>query len=291
MPKYTILMPARNAESTIKSAVTSALHAFPHDAHVAVWDDASNDATSEVLQGINSPRVSVITSPQSVGSGIARQRLLETTDSEFVAVQDADDISLPWRQKLQSTHLASADFSFTTTQRFSAIGRIHKPALPFNYSPHDVPIALIFHNPLAHSTMIARRAALDDIGGYGNSRVAQDYEMLLRAAAAGKKIKRAGVVSVLYRVSMTQISAQEDYGDRIISNKTISQSYYRNLSAVANTPLSSAHKNAGSFENTPTISLDEVKPLVHRMSPHLRHYYYHLCDHKRLGHLAAHILI
>lgn len=283
-------MPARNAETTIVPAIRSALRAFPKDSQIAVWDDASEDNTKEVAQAIDNHRVTVLTSPTSIGSGAARQRLLEVTDSEFIAIQDADDISLPWRQKLQSTQGSTADFSFAAAQRFSERKCLHRPSSPFNYEISDIPVALIFHNPLAHSTMIARRTALMDIGGYSNSRVAQDYEMLLRAAAAGKRIKRIGVPAVLYRISPTQVSGQNDYGVRILASEIIRASYSQNVQALLSDIDLDISAAPSIKELQSQITLDRVINLIEKMSIHLRPYYRHLCRHQRFGHLASSIL-
>ncbi|STX15475.1 glycosyltransferase [Kocuria rosea] len=290
MPKYVVLMPARNAESTIESAITSTLRAFPKDSHIAVWDDASEDRTKDVAEAFHNRRVSVLATPESVGSGAARQRLLEATDSEFVVIQDADDISLPWRSRLQSRHLSAADFSFANTQRFSQRHLIHKPSLPLNYNTTDVPLALIFHNPLAHSTMIARRSALMEIGGYSDSKVAQDYEMLLRAASFGKRIVRSAVPTVLYRMSPTQISKQIDYGERIINSKVIRSSYDRNLERQLFGTDTNSRLSISMSGTIPQTTLDNVQPLIDRMSRQLRPYYRHLLQNQRLGYLPAHVL-
>lgn len=290
MPKYTIIMPAKNAESTITRSITSTLKAFPRDTHIAIWDDASEDRTAEFAQRVDTRRVLLTTSCKSVGSGLARQRLIDSTDSEFIVIQDADDISLPWRHRLQSQQLTDADFSFAAAQRFSDTKHIYRPSLPFHYNPTDTSISLVFHNPLAHSTMIARRDALADIGGYSASRVAQDYELLLRAATAGKRISRIGIPTVLYRISSTQISSQREYASRIVGSTEICSAYGRHLEHLLPEANFKFEAPTSLPELKNKISYKQVEPLVAKLRPHLRPYYRHLLSNHRFGHLAAEVL-
>jgi glycosyltransferase involved in cell wall biosynthesis len=290
MPKYTIIMPAKNAEHTIQMAIKSTLLAFPKDTQVEVWDDGSHDKTAEMAVSVDRNRVAVTRSEHSVGSGMARQKLLQATDSEFIVVQDADDISLPWRFIAQSGFISKSDFAFATSQRFTKGATIYRPSLPFNYTSTDVAISLLFHNPLAHSTMIAKRSALMDIGGYCDSRVAQDYEMLLRAAQTRKVIRRLGVPTVLYRVSSSQVSNQQSYGAKILADTTILTSYGRLLETML------PHNNFGLParialpELKATVSSYQVQSLIHRLSSHLKPYYQRLYSRRRLGYIAAEAL-
>lgn len=239
MPKFAVIMAARNAESTIGRAIRTVKRAMPADCHIYVWDDGSTDGTSEAVELAGGERSTVFSSTSSVGSGAARRELMRRTDSEFIACMDADDVCLPWRFSLQSRAAPAADFVFSTMIEFrSGDPRLHVNR-PIRLTPSETRIALLVMNPLPHSTMLARRASIDAVGGYSAERLGQDYELWLRAAAAGARIARVATPTVGYRRSATQVSSLPGYERALIGSAAIRSSYerlYASLGGEAGSP-------------------------------------------------------
>lgn len=289
MPRYTVVMPARDAEQTIASAIRSVLRSFPADTEIVVWDDGSTDRTAQVAGEMDARKVFVRSSPESVGGGAARQKILDSTDSEFVVNQDADDVTLPWRHGVQSRMLDSADLVFSAVIRFSGAGLVHRPSLPLWYGPRDVAVALLLHNPLSHPTLMARRTALEDVGGYSSSNVADDYELWLRATARGARLRRSGIPCLAYRLSQSQVSRQPGYAERVLSDRALLDAYSHLAAQLL--PASGIYAADGSSSGCPpSVALKELVTLVDSMSPHLRPYYRHLMRSGRYGHLGAHAI-
>ncbi|MFI7744673.1 glycosyltransferase family 2 protein [Kocuria rhizosphaericola] len=289
MPKYTVVMPARDANQTIEAAIRSVLASFPKDLQIVVWDDGSTDNTAEVAGQIDPRKILVMSSESSVGGGVARQRILASSDSEFVVNQDADDISLPWRHRIQSSILVKADFAFTGVRRFSDRKLFHRPSLPLPYTPKDAQTALLLHNPLSHPSMVARRKALDEIGGYSDTKVAQDYELWLRAVLHGKRLSRSGIPCLSYRLSSSQVSQQEDYSSRVLGNQKLLNSY-GNLAEKLIPAYRPRHEPIGTVEDLGHIDPCSIKQLISNMSPTLRPYYRHLLQNRRLGYLSEAVI-
>lgn len=94
--KVAILIPARNEEHSIKSAVQSALNQELLDQfEVVVLNDASNDRTAEKLNEVIDPRLKVITGeldlpPGWLGKNWACHRLSANVDAEFLVFIDSD---------------------------------------------------------------------------------------------------------------------------------------------------------------------------------------------------------
>jgi len=97
-PVVTVLLPARNAESTVTRAVESLLAGTLRELRVLAVDDGSTDGTREVLQGLaaQDSRVEVL---DGGGQGLvaALQLALSQATSPYVARMDADDEALPRR--------------------------------------------------------------------------------------------------------------------------------------------------------------------------------------------------
>jgi hypothetical protein len=223
VPRLSVLIPARNAAGTVESAVRSTLRALPDDAEVLVLDDASQDGTGELVRRIEDRRVEVVVADENLGIARGLALLLDRARGEVVARMDADDVCLPTRFRAQLAALdRGADLVFST---FQVIGTgLRLPALPVPFGPVAGRLALLLDCPYPHSTALARREALLDVGGYRPS-VAEDYDLWLRAAAAGSRIVRLGRPGILLRVSATQLTADPGYRARLAADERVAESY------------------------------------------------------------------
>lgn len=267
MPRLTIIMPARDAAANVQAAIESTLRAAPEDCELIVGDDASSDATVEVVERIADPRVRLVHNDQASGSGAVRHQLMMLSDSEFVANMDADDYSCPWRFRSSLAALSKADVVFGGAVRF---GRsVRAPSLPLELRNDEVPISLVVHNPLFHSSMVARRSAIDVAGGYSNLRFAQDYDLWLRMAASGARMKRLALPLIGYRLSKHQTSQRADYINTLRGQVRLQRSYWENLNELAGrlrVPVPSGYSDK--------LSLALVaRPLLLHLRPLARQYY------------------
>lgn len=209
MPKLTVILPARNAESTVKRAVSSTLTAMPEDAELVVLNDGSTDRTSAVLETFSDSRLRILESSGSGGVAAALNMLLQKTDSQFVARMDADDIGLPWRFKTAMPALErGTDVVFAPVVEFT--GKRLRPSVPLPISEEAFRLHLLLSNPVSHPTMIARRAVLEEVDGYREV-PAEDYDLWLRMAAAGVRQQRIGAWGLLYRLHPKQITASKQW--------------------------------------------------------------------------------
>jgi glycosyltransferase involved in cell wall biosynthesis len=94
-PVVTVLLPARDAESTVARAVESLLGSTLQGLRVLAVDDGSTDGTRRVLQGLSvrDLRVEVLDG-QGHGLAAALQLALSQATSPYVARMDADDEAL-----------------------------------------------------------------------------------------------------------------------------------------------------------------------------------------------------
>jgi glycosyltransferase involved in cell wall biosynthesis len=212
MPLLSVLMPVRNGEATVGAAIRSTLRALGGDAEIVVLNDASTDATVDVIEGVHDARVRVISSEHGVGVGGGLQLLLDSTDSRYVARMDADDVCLPWRfrSQLPAIERGRCDLLFSPIVNFRSGPLRLRPSMPLPISPQAMPIHLAVMCNLTHPTMIATRAAMNAAGGYRRT-PAEDYDLWLRACSAGLRLARAAVPTLAYRRHDAQISFSSDY--------------------------------------------------------------------------------
>jgi glycosyltransferase involved in cell wall biosynthesis len=230
VPKLSVLIPARNAASTIVSALRSTLRALPDDAEVLVLDDASSDRTGELVRGVGDRRVELIVADENLGVARGLELLLERAGGDLVARMDADDVCLPGRFRGQLRAIErGADLVFSTFQLIGAGPRL--PALPVPFGPEAGRLALLLDNPFPHSTLLARKKVLVECGGYRQA-VAEDYDLWLRAAAAGARIARLGRPTILLRVSSSQLTADPEWRQRLATDQLVAESYRSFASSV-----------------------------------------------------------
>lgn len=227
MPRLTILVPVYSAEGTLGAALSSTLRHLPPDAMIAVLDDGSLDASATVARSFDDPRVQVRTR-RNGGVASALNELLDSTDSEFVARMDADDIVLPGRFRRQIGALtrrggASApDAVFTTVIQFGDGAR--PVPRPSRISPDDFAMHLLLTNPVAHPTLMARRAVLERAGGYRQVPT-EDYDLWLRLAADGARLERLPLPGLAYRMHPGQVTASTTWRHASWSDPKIGSAY------------------------------------------------------------------
>src|ERR1044071_4995870 len=93
-PRFTVLLAARNAESTIAPAVSPVIE---QSDEIVLEDDISTDATVAGARAVAGVRLRVLTRPHHGPLGATRQAALEHVATPFAAWLDADDEFLPGR--------------------------------------------------------------------------------------------------------------------------------------------------------------------------------------------------
>lgn len=221
MTATTVIIPVRDGAATIASALGSTLRALPRDGRVVVHDDASTDGTGRVLATFRDPRVTVLRSEEPRGVAGGLNLLLAHVSTPQVARMDADDVVLPWRFARQQAALdRGADVVFSTVLPFGPPLHRLRPGPPVPISAEAMPLHLVLANPVAHSTMLARTATLTAAGGY-RAVAAEDYDLWLRLVAAGARIVRTAVPTLLYRVHPGQVTAGAGWAERALADPAV----------------------------------------------------------------------
>ena len=216
VPELSVLLPARNAAGTITRAVASTLAAMPRDAELVVGNDSSSDSTvGEAIRGASrggvvDPRLRIEDITPGEG-GVSRvlTQLMERTDSRLVGRMDADDVSLKGRFKRTMRAIERGD-DMVFTQMIELRGSRPVPRMPYEITPEDMGWHLLLTNPVCHPTMLATREIMDRVGGY-RSVPAEDYDLWMRVASAGGRIRRIAPWGLLYRIHPGQVTGNASW--------------------------------------------------------------------------------
>ncbi len=190
-PRVSVLLPVRNGLPFLREAVTSILTQQFRDLELIVVDDGSTDGSARAVLDANDPRVRLVAGD---GRGIARalNAGLAVAQGEYVARQDADDLSAPDRLLRQAAFLDrhSEVAVLASRVRFiddqgGAVANTWTRAVARQWDQARTPAAIAALMPrtccIVHGSVMARRRALVEVGGYDDTLpVAQDYDLWLR---------------------------------------------------------------------------------------------------------------
>jgi glycosyltransferase involved in cell wall biosynthesis len=205
----TVMIPAYNAESSIRETIESVLNQTVKPGKIVVVDDGSTDGTRAIIESYGD-RVHLMVQ-KNQGPSVARNWSIGTIESDFVSFVDADDIMEPTRMEKQLKAFAEtpdAVLCYNGMRQFNDQGFLRDLSAP----PLDtLKYHLRFHNPgITPSTMMVRRSTYLEAGGFNTSlRGIEDWEFLVRVSRVGPFCVVDEPLT-LYRVSDASLSSHAE---------------------------------------------------------------------------------
>jgi glycosyltransferase involved in cell wall biosynthesis len=172
-----VVMSAYNSEITIAESIESILNQSYQNFEFLIIDDCSTDKTSEIVESYQKKNnnIKLIKNKTNLGLTKSLNILIEKSSGQYIARQDADDISLHHRVQEQMKLLKSDNLDFCTTRAIIKDSMKLRPGIS-SFLPKKA--VLKFKNPFIHGTLLAKKTAINDIGNYDeNFYYAQDYKL------------------------------------------------------------------------------------------------------------------
>ena len=202
----------RNGWPFLEQAVTSCLGEMGRDDSLLILDNGSTDQTVDWSESVAAadPRARLVRTgaadlPAALNAGLA------LTETPLVARMDADDLVLPGRFEAQVAAFAADDglvLCGTQIRRFSG-----DPARSRSVSrlptTHDEIVAALLagRHAISHPTVMFRRDAAEEVGGYWASGVSEDCDFFLRISRLGR-LANLPVCGLAYRFHGGSLNAQ-----------------------------------------------------------------------------------
>ena len=165
-----IVMPVYNREKTVGNAIESVLNQTHKNFRLIIVDDGSRDGTEEVCRKyLNDERV-VYHKVLHGGISRALNAGISLATAEYIARQDSDDEWMPWHLDFLLNELELND-------KLDIIGaKVEADKTKFqggikrnnfnNLSGEELWFKLAYKNMFNHSTVIYKKSAVEEAGGY-----------------------------------------------------------------------------------------------------------------------------
>ncbi len=184
-PLVSVVVPVFNAEETVGMAIQSLVRQTYSYLEIVIVDDGSTDASAAAISKIKDARIRVL---QQGHQGLVRALRLGCAEArgEYLARLDADDVAHTRRMGTQIEYLEKHPEvgllgTWARIERQDGAVQIFAP-------PADDPMLrryLLRDNPFVHSSVMVRRAALEEAGGY-SAGANEDYRLWIRIARSWK---------------------------------------------------------------------------------------------------------
>ena len=232
-PLVSVLMPVYNATATLDEALESLHNQSLEDFEIVAVDDGSEDGSGELLErwGEQEPRLRLLR-PGHEGLIAALNRGLASCRGDLVARMDADDRSHPQRLEKQvalmerhgDISVASCLVELFPRQQVGEGFRIYVEWLNGLVGHEEIEREIFIESPIVHPSAMVRREELVELGGYQERGWAEDYDLWLRLAAAGKRFAKVPEALFFWREHAGRVTRTD--GRYSVENFLRAKSHY-----------------------------------------------------------------
>ena len=211
-PQVSVLLPVYNAQDYLRESIDSILNQSFTDFELIIINDGSTDHSKDIIDSYTDPRIRLI-DQDNAGLPVSLNRAIAIAKGQYLARQDADDVSLPNRlaeqvgfMEQQGLDICGCDFDIIN-ERGQVIESITTP-----HTPESMAITLACTVPFAHGSVMMRKSFLDKHTlSYDESVVTEDYDLWSRIYHSGGAFGNVAESLFLYRQlsqSLSKVTAK-----------------------------------------------------------------------------------
>jgi glycosyltransferase involved in cell wall biosynthesis len=181
--EISVITAVYNGERYLQTAIDSILRQTERSFEYIIVNDGSTDDTKKILEHIQDKRVKIIHQLKNLGAATCLRLAVEQAGGSWIAIQDADDISMPMRLEKQRAFLIEHPHIGLVG---SFIQCISEPQLKRRAIATEHLINTVHSNPFygasyCHGTLMFSKKLYKQIGGYSEKyKIAYDYDLLRR---------------------------------------------------------------------------------------------------------------
>jgi glycosyltransferase involved in cell wall biosynthesis len=220
LPLISVLITAYNYEHTLHLAIESALEQDYPNVEIIVIDNASTDATAEVVSRYtHDQRLRYIRNETNIGMIPNHNKALREARGAFTTFLAADNCMMPGYLSRAQAYFAKhpdTEIVYSGIYLMSASGRIlHRRENELNAGYHggrdELPILLGYGCDMQIESMLIHRSVWERHGYLHEELIAADYEIILRWAAEHVQFAYLPDPFIAYRIHENQQSSVKNY--------------------------------------------------------------------------------
>jgi len=225
-PLISVNMVVHNGEKFIFESINSILNQTFINFELIIINDGSTDKTKEIISSFKDPRIISKNNEKNNGIVYSRNMAAKLSLGKYIAIQDADDISLPNRLELELEFLNNnPDFGLVGSfaELIDASGKSLNKIQSKYLSFQNIKINLLFKNCFTHSSILYRKDILIKYLFSSNfENYCEDYDMIVKVSNK-MKVFNINKVLIKYRIHGKNISLNnkniQKNNRKIISNQ------------------------------------------------------------------------
>lgn len=225
-PLVSVVLVVYNGERYLQAALSSVLEQTLKPIEIIVVNDGSTDNTEQVITALASdPRVRPV-HQNHLGIVRAKHTGIAQAQAKYIAIQDADDLSLPTRLEKQYRFLEQfpeCGLVASFVDEMNEAGAVEvldeakrqRRQLLSRSNAHQLRRILFQTNYLVHGSVMMRKSACEAVGNYREGlSFAEDYDLWLRVAER-YALGMLPEVLYVYRVHADSISKRNVQVQRV----------------------------------------------------------------------------
>lgn len=252
-PRVSVVLPTYNAAEFIEDAIQSLLMGEYENFELLVIDDGSTDGTIDKVQSIDDNRLRLVQRDVS-GLPSALNRGIAEAQGEYIARQDADDRSHQERLMRQVEFLDQ--FPDVAGVGTSAVlvsedgNRLERRHVLKKVKMEDMEGG----NPFIHGSMLLRKSAVEEVGGYDESlQYTEDYDLWVRLM---NEYELWNIDEPLYELRLRDESI---YGSQLSTVKLLRRFTYQRARETLREGTETAVAEVGAEAMLENLSASEVQ--------------------------------
>lgn len=191
MSKVSVLMTTYNRAEFLSKAIDSVIFQTFKDWEFVIIDDCSTDNTEEIIKEYMKFGLPIkyVRNEENLGVVKSRNLALSLCSGKYVAVLDSDDEWID-KEKLQKQaefldknldYVLCGGNTIVINEKGEKTGEIK-----YAGSDEEIRKKILLSNQFIHSCVMYRKKVADQVGGYGNYGVGEDYDLFLKMGLQGK---------------------------------------------------------------------------------------------------------
>lgn len=195
-PEISVIITTYNEEDFIADSINALLNQTHSSYEIIIVDDGSEDQTVEIIQSFDDDRIKLL-QREHRGHYPALNTAIKHSAGTFIAKVDPDDIPREDRLEKQSRYLRDNTSVGVVGSAYKSRNEIRNETYIRKYPIEDEEIKkeLCKYISIPHSSMMFRKSALENVGGYdGKLEFLGEVELLLRM---GREYKFANIEEAL----------------------------------------------------------------------------------------------